>query len=406
VLPAIQPVETTAEVAGVFRITSQGDSVLVVDGSVRLVRGGTFTSPGGELKLPAGAVTTFIYGGVEITLPNSGEVGKVGLWLPGATHSISGIVWDLGVKGYVFIGDPAYPLHFKLISDKGYAYLCGRGSVTTPEGKTWNLRGYETLQACLQALQSKDALTRESGARAVAFAGDGDSIPTLENALVSEKQEAVKIAIKDTIEVLRAKQQLPARSASDLPESTFRPAQGDLASLLRRRCETRAALKMQKDATGKEEWYLEVSGKDQKIECTDSPEGIGIHTGSVLLYREKGPDAMSLFLRGENLVLLPHSRGKQYVGSQDRGPGRLYSTVFADESGFGFQMGDIASCFGVGSRILFNADNWVKFFGKLYRNGGFEVTPTDVLFLDGTETQLSSGEVYRYEGKKWSRAKQ
>jgi hypothetical protein len=129
------------------------------------------------------------------------------LWLPGATHALSGRVANHGKAGWVFIGDHEYPLHFKVVRGRGYVYLCGRGSVREPDGKMHRLGEGQTRHKWHKVLNSADPLARESAARALAVMGDAESMARLREALVSEKQQAVKVAIEDALNALLEKQQ-------------------------------------------------------------------------------------------------------------------------------------------------------------------------------------------------------
>jgi len=42
-------------------------------------------------------------------------------------------------EGFTIHGDDSYPLAFVLLDQAGLTYLCGKGTVTAPDGKTWSL---------------------------------------------------------------------------------------------------------------------------------------------------------------------------------------------------------------------------------------------------------------------------
>jgi hypothetical protein len=67
---------------------------------------------------------------------------------------------------HTFDGDKAYSLTFKMLKDTGLSYLCGRGTVTTKDGKT--RLGYDdTVETWLPRLSSADTIRREAAAQAL-----------------------------------------------------------------------------------------------------------------------------------------------------------------------------------------------------------------------------------------------
>lgn len=121
------------------------------------------------------------------------------LWLGhGVEHVIRG---KLTLVGHTFESDQAYPLTFKLIKERGYVYLCGRGTVTTPDGKTHSLDYDDTVDTWLPYLKSEDLLDRESAAQALGW-------------LAKTKKEKDK-AVPALIEVLNDKTMEVRRNAAE-----------------------------------------------------------------------------------------------------------------------------------------------------------------------------------------------
>jgi len=58
------------------------------------------------------------------------------LWSHGSTHTWIG---KSKVFGYIFDSDPDNPLQFRVDKQKGYVYVQGRGTITTPDGKVVRL---------------------------------------------------------------------------------------------------------------------------------------------------------------------------------------------------------------------------------------------------------------------------
>ncbi len=55
---------------------------------------------------------------------------------------------------------------------------------------------------------------------------------------------------------------------------------------------------------------------------------------------------------------------------------------------------------GIGSKLRFDLEEWVFFFGKKYRNGSVQITNNGLIFLEGTE-KLDDGTRSKYDGKNW-----
>ena len=86
-------------------------------------------------------------------------------WCLGAEQVFQG-KYDAG-SGLVFDSDKDYRLTFKLLKDKGLVYMCGRGTVTTPDGKATRLGYDDTVSTWLPLLASKDTLQREAASQAL-----------------------------------------------------------------------------------------------------------------------------------------------------------------------------------------------------------------------------------------------
>ncbi|MDY6951945.1 MAG: HEAT repeat domain-containing protein [Thermodesulfobacteriota bacterium] len=84
----------------------------------------------------------------------------------GAEHILLGNVFFGGVT---FDSDPSFPLHFKLVQDVGYVYLCGRGTVVMPGGKEHALGYDDSASDFIGALKAKDQLVREAASEALGW---------------------------------------------------------------------------------------------------------------------------------------------------------------------------------------------------------------------------------------------
>jgi len=84
----------------------------------------------------------------------------------GAEHVLMGHV---SFGGVTFDSDPSFPLHFKLVQDVGYVYLCGRGTVVTPAGKKVSLGYDHGVSGFIEALKAEDQLSREAASEALGW---------------------------------------------------------------------------------------------------------------------------------------------------------------------------------------------------------------------------------------------
>ncbi|MBZ5553352.1 MAG: hypothetical protein LAO21_11575 [Acidobacteriia bacterium] len=74
-------------------------------------------------------------GNVTFRMGPDGQLRPV-LWAHGVKHTWIG---RHTVQDHIFEGDPGWPLVFRVDKDKGYIYLRGKGTVTTPDGRVIRL---------------------------------------------------------------------------------------------------------------------------------------------------------------------------------------------------------------------------------------------------------------------------
>ena len=118
------------------------------------------------------------------------EVVRALSWA-GAEHILLGTV---SFGGFVFDSAPSFPLHFKLVQDVGYVYLCGRGTVTTPEGHKYSLGEVQKISDFILDLAAEDQLTREAASEALGWLAKTESeidaaVPALIKALKDDTME-------------------------------------------------------------------------------------------------------------------------------------------------------------------------------------------------------------------------
>lgn len=89
------------------------------------------------LEQKGGRIFARKYPGVSGTIGLSTD-GRPALWGHGSKHMYIGEVKDIG-EGYSFKSAEDDPLQFKVDKDKGYTYVKGKGTVTTPNGRVINL---------------------------------------------------------------------------------------------------------------------------------------------------------------------------------------------------------------------------------------------------------------------------
>lgn len=131
----------------------------------------------------------------------------------GAEHIYSGLV--KAGDGYTFESDSAYPLTFKVIADTGYVRICGRGTITSKQGKTYRVGYDETVDCWLPLLKSRNQLTREGATRALGWLADRDVdtdevLPALIEAIKDEAVAVRRNAVESLGRIgdLRATEQL------------------------------------------------------------------------------------------------------------------------------------------------------------------------------------------------------
>ena len=132
----------------------------------------------------------------------------------GAEHILMG---NLSFGGFAFDSDPSFPLHFKLVQDVGYVYLCGRGTVVMPGGQKHSLGYDDSASDFIGALKAKDQLVREAASEALGWLvktkGDKDrAVIALVEAMKDNAMEVRRNAAASLGKIgdLRAKEALRA----------------------------------------------------------------------------------------------------------------------------------------------------------------------------------------------------
>jgi HEAT repeat protein len=141
-------------------------------------------------------------GSVQVTEPSSGAGYRLAMAF--VSGRFEPTIWNAGsevafhgkvtLQDYILDSDRQYPLTFKLVGNTGYVYLCGRGTVTTKDGKTHRLGYEETIHTWLSRLHSKDPLDREGATQALGWLTatqqeKEQTAPALIGALQDEKAE-------------------------------------------------------------------------------------------------------------------------------------------------------------------------------------------------------------------------
>lgn len=140
----------------------------------------------------------------------------------GAEHVLLGTV---SFGGVTFESDPAFPLHFKIVQDVGYVYLCGRGTVTTPDGERYSLGREGSFSRFLHDLTAENQMDREAASEALGrlarTQGQKDkAVPALVSALKDDAMEVRRNAAAslDKIGDSRALEGLRAALAAETDE--------------------------------------------------------------------------------------------------------------------------------------------------------------------------------------------
>jgi hypothetical protein len=70
---------------------------------------------------------------------------------------------------WTFESDRQYPLTFKLTKTYGYVYLCGRGKITTPKGKSYRFGSTDSINTWLPLTTSASQIEREAAVQALGW---------------------------------------------------------------------------------------------------------------------------------------------------------------------------------------------------------------------------------------------
>jgi len=113
------------------------------------------------------------------------------IWTVNSEHNIIG---NVEYFGYQVESNSEYPFVFKMVKDKGYTYLCGRGTITDKDGKTYKLGYEDTVDTWLPLIKSNVQLAREGAAQALGWLAktkeDKDKVvPALIGALTDNAME-------------------------------------------------------------------------------------------------------------------------------------------------------------------------------------------------------------------------
>jgi hypothetical protein len=90
--------------------------------------------------------------------------------------------WGNGQFSADITTDPSFPLTFK-VTEKGYAYLCGKGIIRIKDGKEYKLGYNIDKKGWIAGIGSKHQLVREGSCEAAARLGLTDAVPNLIKAL-------------------------------------------------------------------------------------------------------------------------------------------------------------------------------------------------------------------------------
>lgn len=98
--------------------------------------------------------------------------GQHAIFMPGA--ELSFLKKGLYFEKVKFDSNPDYPLTFKLIKDKGFVYLCGRGEITVPDQEAIRIGFEDTIETWLPRVKSADQIVREGAVQALGMLARSD----------------------------------------------------------------------------------------------------------------------------------------------------------------------------------------------------------------------------------------
>jgi hypothetical protein len=146
-------------------------------------------------------------------------------------------------------------------------------------------------------------------------------------------------------------------------------------------------------------WSFELQTPADVIEYSDSPDGIGDPTGSIIYADSTGgldPFSPTFIVKGEykrtagrNVAIMVHQRGRSIRKYQPTAQGTLGPVRPAD----------LQHYVGIGSEVRFPPE-WTSIGDLQYRNGGFTVAKEGISFLAGTEVLNATG-TFHYENQRW-----
>ncbi len=93
-----------------------------------------------------------------------GDVGRGSL--PGGEHILHG---SGRIFSFRFSSEESYPLTFKFVSGRGYLYMCGKGTLTTPAGKEISLGAGDKIDEWPRFLTDEDQIMRERASQALGY---------------------------------------------------------------------------------------------------------------------------------------------------------------------------------------------------------------------------------------------
>jgi hypothetical protein len=102
------------------------------------------------------------------------------------------------IHGWQILSDNSYPLTFKVIDRKHYAYICGRGKAISPSGHVYELGRQDSPRKWIPLLKSRYSTIREAAAQALGWLGSQESVPALLYAL----KDSTALVRRSTAEAL------------------------------------------------------------------------------------------------------------------------------------------------------------------------------------------------------------